>query len=267
VAATQATCDGAFQVVGVDNTGKETPSYTFNDNLELKLQSDLTKNFVSGGVFSGWIVQQNGSSTRLNTQFTGDPSGHLNIVPSVRNTFALGKLGVGVYDFIITDANIVGSYKYCKYTFKVSDDGKNQVTQGDSISSFNLCSQISDGTQHQKCVCCATEGKADCNSSASDASIKTAAGLWTAVGCIPTNHQSALAALIKIGLGVSGGVALLMILAASFMLTTSQGQPEQVNKARELITSSIVGLLFIIFSVSLLQFIGVQILQIPGFGK
>ena len=51
------------------------------------------------------------------------------------------------------------------------------------------------------------------------------------------------------------------------MFTTSQGDPKRASEARELITSAVLGLVFIIFSVTLLQFIGVTVLHIPGFGE
>ena len=40
-----------------------------------------------------------------------------------------------------------------------------------------------------------------------------------------------------------------------------------IKEAKEMITSAIVGSLFIIFSITILQFIGVSILHIPGFGE
>jgi len=67
-------------------------------------------------------------------------------------------------------------------------------------------------------------------------------------------------------LGLSGGVVLLSILAGAFMLITSAGEPKQVQEAQEMITAAIIGLLFIIFSILILQFVGVSILHIPGFG-
>jgi hypothetical protein len=91
-------------------------------------------------------------------------------------------------------------------------------------------------------------------------------GIYTAVGCIPSTSEGIVAQLVKIGLGIAGGTALLMILAGSFMLSTSQGEPKRAGEAKELITSAVMGLLFIIFSVTILQFIGVTILRIPGFG-
>ena len=65
---------------------------------------------------------------------------------------------------------------------------------------------------------------------------------------------------------MGGGVALIMTLAGGFILSTSQGDPQKANQAKEMITNSVIGLLFVIFSVIILQFIGVTILQIPGFG-
>ena len=46
---------------------------------------------------------------------------------------------------------------------------------------------------------------------------------------------------------------------------TSQGNPEAVKAAQEMIVSAVTGLLFIIFSYVILQIIGADILGIPGF--
>lgn len=92
-------------------------------------------------------------------------------------------------------------------------------------------------------------------------------GIYTAVGCIGADSESIITRLVRIGLGIAGGLALLMILAGAFMFSTSQGEPKRASEAKELITSAVLGLIFIIFSVTLLQFIGVTILQLPGFGQ
>jgi len=49
------------------------------------------------------------------------------------------------------------------------------------------------------------------------------------------------------------------------MMQSSQGNPEKLKKAQEMITSCIMGLMLIIFSVFILKLIGVNILKIPGF--
>lgn len=91
-------------------------------------------------------------------------------------------------------------------------------------------------------------------------------GLWTAIGCIPRDPTAIVENLLKVGLGMGGGVALLMILAAGFLFSISQGDPKRTGEAKELLTAAITGLLFIIFSVVILQFIGYTVLKIPGFG-
>lgn len=92
-------------------------------------------------------------------------------------------------------------------------------------------------------------------------------GMWTAVGCIPRTPQKIISTLIQIGLVFSGAIVLIMILAGAFMLSTSQGDLKKTQDAKELITSAIIGLLFIIFSVTILQFIGASAIKIPGFGE
>ncbi len=115
---------------------------------------------------------------------------------------------------------------------------------------FRICRQIADEEMRAKCEECSAGDEA---------------GVWTAIGCIPTDHTSIVQVFIKLGLVTGGGVALLIILAGSFMLSVSQGDPKKTSEAKEMITSAIIGLIFIIFSVSILQLIGVQILHIPGF--
>jgi hypothetical protein len=94
---------------------------------------------------------------------------------------------------------------------------------------------------------------------------QTCNGIWTAIGCIPATEAGIATAGLRLGLGIGGGAALLLILIGSFFITTSRGQPDRLQSGRDLITSAIIGLLLVIFSVVGLQFLGVTILQIPGF--
>jgi len=86
----------------------------------------------------------------------------------------------------------------------------------------------------------------------------------TAFGDINTNPAGFVKSIFGILLSLAGGVALVLIIISGYRLMTSQGNPEKVQQAREQLTSAIVGLLFIIFSVTILQIIGVDILHIPG---
>lgn len=87
----------------------------------------------------------------------------------------------------------------------------------------------------------------------------------TPLGPISTDPVSFLRSFFSIMLSISGGIALLLIIRSGYQLLVSQGDAEQVKAARERLTSAIVGLLFLIFSLVILQVIGVDILHIPGF--
>ena len=88
----------------------------------------------------------------------------------------------------------------------------------------------------------------------------------TAIGPISTNPTEFIKRIFSFILGIAGGIALLLIIFSGYKFMTSQGNPEKIQGARETMTSAIVGLLFIIFSMLILQLIGVDILKIPGFG-
>lgn len=91
---------------------------------------------------------------------------------------------------------------------------------------------------------------------------------WTALGCIPTND---LNEFIKWFLGkiiyIASGIAFLIMVFGAFQIITSSGNPERIQAGKEVITSAVSGLLFIILSLFLLKLIGVDILHIPGFGE
>lgn len=90
----------------------------------------------------------------------------------------------------------------------------------------------------------------------------------TAIGCISTKADttgtSFFSSIIKIVIGLSGGIALLLMLYGIYIVTTSAGIPDKLKEGSEIITSAITGLIFIILSVFLLNLIGINILGIPG---
>lgn len=92
-------------------------------------------------------------------------------------------------------------------------------------------------------------------------------GVSTALGCISTDVESGgfINTLLQLAIGLGGMIALLLILGGVFIITTSAGIPDKLNQGKELITSAISGLLFIILSIVLLNLIGIKILAIPGF--
>lgn len=126
-----------------------------------------------------------------------------------------------------------------------------------SHAPYFLCaSNLEEGSQaYNDCIACYGDG--------SGASGKR---IWTSIGCIEQDPRSIVSKFITIGTGLLGGIFLLRVLAAAFMLTTSQGDVKKTSEAKEMITEAVVGVLFVIFSVTILQFIGADVMKIPGFG-
>jgi hypothetical protein len=131
----------------------------------------------------------------------------------------------------------------CKCIYVVTPQPENLI----ALSSF--CQNQSKVQDRTNCMQCANDG-----------------GVWSGIGCVKTNVQGFIQdTLFGLGIGLAGGLSLLCIIYAAFMMQSSQGNPEKLKKAQEMITSCIMGLMLIIFSVFILRLIGVNILKIPGF--
>lgn len=92
-------------------------------------------------------------------------------------------------------------------------------------------------------------------------------GMWTAIGCISVNPVEAVKTFVLVGISIAGGVGFLSIIMAGAMYSLSTGDAKRTTDAKELLTSAVIGLLFIIFSITILQFIASDLMQIPGFGS
>ena len=88
-------------------------------------------------------------------------------------------------------------------------------------------------------------------------------GFWTGIGCIPLSLGGFTEYIFTLGIGLGGIIALLCIIYSAFQMQASRGNPEKIKKAQELLTSCIMGLMLIIFSVFILRLISVDILRIP----
>ncbi len=116
----------------------------------------------------------------------------------------------------------------------------------------NLCKQANPDTEshtYLQCIECQNNSR----------------GVWTAIGCIPATAEGITSSIVRFLVAIAGGVALLFLLIGAFTITTSSSDPQRLQQGREVITSAIVGLILVVLSLSILQFIGVDILQLPGF--
>jgi len=91
-------------------------------------------------------------------------------------------------------------------------------------------------------------------------------GVITAIGCIPMGSLNSFAGwILSKVVFIASGIAFLLMAFGAFQVITSAGDPKKAQAGKELITSALSGLLFIILSIFLLKLIGVDILHIPGF--
>ncbi len=87
----------------------------------------------------------------------------------------------------------------------------------------------------------------------------------SAIGTLNTDAPGLIRRFFEIMLSLAGGLLLIIIITTGYRLMVSQGNPEAIKGVREQMTSAIVGFLFLIFSLVILEIIGVDILHLQGF--
>ncbi len=92
-------------------------------------------------------------------------------------------------------------------------------------------------------------------------------GANTAIGCLMAGDpKTFISQILSWGVGLGSGIAFLMIIFSSFQIVTASGDPKRVKAGQELLTSAISGLVLIVLSIVLLNFIGVSVLGLQNFG-
>lgn len=165
------------------------------------------------------------------------------------------KHNIGVRRITNTDAGVI--LPFCKASYTVGTTSK-----PGSITSTP--SSTGDGAPS---ICKTNPTSPECSKGGGepcDPDDKRGPGFKTAIGCIHTNPTELVKDFMKFGVGIGGGLAFLMMLLGAFQMLTSAGNPETLNAGKDRLTSAVIGLLFVIFSVLLLKIIGVDILGLGG---
>lgn len=143
-----------------------------------------------------------------------------------------------------------------------SDDDSGD-DDSDTTVQLKLCNSLpggEDSPDYKECIkCMVKKGEGE------EGGGKEGDAVWTGLGCISTSPSGLITDVLRIATGLGGGIAFIMLLFGAFQMTTSSGDPKAMDAAKQTISGAITGLLVIIFSVILLNFIGVQVLKIPGF--
>lgn len=87
----------------------------------------------------------------------------------------------------------------------------------------------------------------------------------TALGCLKVDPSGFTSQLLGFLAGIAGAISLVIMLIATIQIMSGGDNTESVKKGKELFTGAVTGLLFIIFSVTLLKIIAGDIINLPGF--
>lgn len=83
----------------------------------------------------------------------------------------------------------------------------------------------------------------------------------TAIGCVPIGDVNTFAAFfLRWGLGIAGGIGMIFLVYASFMVITSQGDPKRLQVGKELLMSAISGIIMLALSLFIFRILGINIL-------
>lgn len=90
-------------------------------------------------------------------------------------------------------------------------------------------------------------------------------GIYTAIGCVDPTPTGIITGLIRISLGIMGGVALLQLVYVGILY--QQGNSEKIKGARSQLIATLTGIAVLVFSVLILRIIGVNILDVVPSGS
>lgn len=228
----------AGEPITITVDGSKTSNFAWYGEYYLRIQDELANRSLNRAITTGW-----------------NSTGALN-----GGSFTVAGLSAGRHEISIQGLDNAIMNNCVVYIDTCSQDNPTQFCSVESqpglqLASFDYCMQVPAGAEREACQTCVGNGGPNESNK-----------IYTAVGCIRVDEQGFAADLIRLLLGIAGGVALLSILAGAFIFSTSQGESGRVKQAKELITAAVSGLFFIIFSIIILDFIGVKILQIPGLG-
>ena len=98
--------------------------------------------------------------------------------------------------------------------------------------------------------------------------------MYTMFGCIATDlgsfqsegaAASVVQTILNLIFSITGGAALLALIYGAFLVLTSQAEPEKLNQGKRIIFGAIIGVVFTLGSVFLVNLLASGVLKIPGF--
>jgi len=99
--------------------------------------------------------------------------------------------------------------------------------------------------------------------------------MYTMIGCIKTNlndftqegaASSVVQKLLDFLFSIAGGIAFLYLLYGSYLVMTSKADPTKLQQGKRVILGAIIGVVFAVGAVFIINLLASGILKIPGFG-
>ena len=148
-----------------------------------------------------------------------------------------------IASFAVTDTPTPTGIPTCDLCGWCPPDATVNPTKPSNWNACNLCLYKPDGTPREK-------------------------SYYTVLGCFSTDPSAApfTQSILSIVFGIAGGISFLAVIYGRGLVLTSSGDPQQLQHGKEVIFSSILGVLLIVFYIFLLKVVGVDILGLPGFG-
>ncbi len=84
----------------------------------------------------------------------------------------------------------------------------------------------------------------------------TSLGLYTSIGCVPTEIESLIKLIVTVGLILAGALALVCIVVAGIKIQLSRGDSSKVSKAQDQAKQCVMGIVIIVFSAFIVNLFG-----------
>lgn len=141
-----------------------------------------------------------------------------------------------------------GGFSYWEIYFTVENDADGgKITK--VVKDPRNADQLSSGSSTEGGFTTGTAGKNPCPGG-------TSGSCKTAIGNIPTDPPAFVGKILTIALSLAGALALIIMVIGAIKVLMSANDPQKVANGRDMIIGAVAGLLFLIFSVLILRYLG-----------
>jgi len=244
--------------------------YNSNTGAEVTSADNETSLKVAGTRIDagGEIYRLTKDGTALKTFGVNCPPGATNCVPSdppPNFEFELGTLDVGNHTLAVVQDGTNGII--CQMSLPIYLEGTTPTPFSDVTGMPDGGTNLTIDIAATIPLCESIPLEADCNGESCQAkcfACENNKGVWTGIGCLPTDVSGLIKSLFTTFTGILGAFIFFCVVSNGLKIMASRGNPEAMKKGQEAITGCVVGFVVLALSVIFLKIVGVDILQLPG---